>query len=113
MLWHRGDPAGWNRHESLGIRFKSSVAGEIEDLLELLLMTYPIVTKSTVVRPPLINLRPGTAPGFQRNIYVIVRNDKKQMTFNTSSIRDATNHYKLNRLQINKPSFQTLSLIHI
>ena len=37
VLWHGGDPAGWNRHESLGIRFKSSVAGEIEDLLELLL----------------------------------------------------------------------------
>ena len=34
-----GDPAGWNRHESLGIRFKSMVAGEIEDLLELLLRT--------------------------------------------------------------------------
>ena len=40
MLWHGGDSAGWNRHESLGIRFKASVAGEIEDVLELLLRTH-------------------------------------------------------------------------
>ena len=39
MLWHRGDPAGWTRYESLGIRFNSISTGKIEDLWALLLMT--------------------------------------------------------------------------
>ena len=87
MLWHGGDPAGWNRHESLGIlgiRFKSSVAGEIEDLLELLLRTFYLTFQ---------NLRSKDCPSAPRHyarvftatqdltiIYVNSQTDKKQMT---------------------------------
>ena len=56
MLWHRGDPAGWNRHESLGIRFKYSLARKIEDLLEMLLRTpLSIVYIWAAIRPPKTN----------------------------------------------------------
>ena len=86
MLWHRGNPAGWDRHESLGIRFKSSVAGEIEDLLELLLRTfYSIFSNSVAARPPLNNLASCQASTVLQNpdkmtIYVNTQTDKKQMT---------------------------------
>ena len=59
VLWHRDDPAGWNRHESLGIRFKSRLAGKIEDLLEMLLRT-PI---SIVYTGAAQNWQPGRWPG--------------------------------------------------
>ena len=39
MLWHRGDPAGWTWHKSLGAWFDPSIARKAEDLRELLLMT--------------------------------------------------------------------------
>ena len=57
MLWHRGDPAGRTWHESLGIRFKTMVAREIEDLLDLLLRTpFFNVSKSMPAKMSLLNI---------------------------------------------------------
>ena len=39
VLWHRGDPAGWTWHKSLGAWFDPSIARKAEDLRELLLRT--------------------------------------------------------------------------
>ena len=39
VLWHRGDPAGWTWHKSLGAWFDFSIARKTEDLQELLLRT--------------------------------------------------------------------------
>ena len=56
---HRDDPAGLTRYESFGARFQSFFTGKIEDLLELLLMTffttlYPSISETSselIVKP--------------------------------------------------------------
>ena len=114
MLWHGGDPAGWNRHESLGIRFKSSVAGEIEDLLELLLRTHlsnvtttnlascqaPTVPQTTETTETDKMTSSGIQPGVL-TIYVNTQTDKKQMTLesNKLTIKARTNPDKATNKQ--------------
>ena len=75
----RGDPAGWTRHESLGIRFNSMVAGKIEDLLKLLLMTpLFIVFKQVAVRLPSTSLTFSQALPTTRDVNTYT--DKHKMT---------------------------------
>ena len=92
MLWHRGDPAGWTRYESLGIRFNSSGTGKIEDLRALLLrtpLTYSL--HNLAIAPP--DIVPGVSQGTDKTKCI---NDSQTHVTNTRT-RSKMTTYTINR----------------
>ena len=96
MLWHRGNPAGWTWHKSLGTWFDSSIARKIEDLQELLLRTplsnvYNQIPRTWHTQVPVLTLTTDKQNSCERNDGCLVT-DIRRTNFDN---HDASNNSKL------------------